>query len=207
MSERLVTLDWNTVVIFSMLYFVIIGAVKGWQRALVTLVSLFFAWGLSIKTVDFLIRAIQFMFDIQMGETAQGLFQVLLYLAAVAMVLVTFNLGNVIPVKLLGPRDRLSGMSVGILNGYFFVVLLLDIGGTWFAENFEGFTLSLKGNFVAERLAKGAEIVIEFINNPVDAYAQLLQAQNLVLLGLLVVFFHGFVYWLLGGLNSRLQPS
>jgi hypothetical protein len=207
MNERIILLDWNTIVLVSMLFFVLTGARKGWQRALVTLVALFFAWGVSIKTVDFLLRAFEFMFGIAIGESGQGLFQVLLYLSTAVMVFVTFNIGNVIPVSMLSRRDRLSGMSVGILNGYFFVVLLLDIGRVWFAENFEGFALTLDGGLMSEGLMRAARVIVRFVNNPIDAYDQLVQAQNLVLLGLLVVFFHGFIFWLLGGLNQALQSS
>ncbi len=204
MSERIIELDWNSVVLAAMLLFLLIGLKNGWQRGLVTLVSLFFAWGVALKTVNFLIRATEFVLQVRIDEGASALFQILLYLASALMVIVTFN-STVIQARVANRRDQIAGISTGLLNGYFFVVLLLDLGRDWFATHLEGFTFVWDNALSVDGLFREATIVIEFLNNPYAVYDQLTQAQNLVLLSLLLVFFHGLLFWLLGGLDRRLR--
>jgi hypothetical protein len=207
MSERIIAigLDWNNVVVISMLVFAIIGARNGWQRGLVTLVSLFFAWGIAIKTVDFLIAAIKFAAGTDFTGELRGFFQIALYIASVVMVVVTFN-SRVIPTHLADRRDRISGISTGLLNGYFFIVLLLDLGREWIATHVEDWQLVFNNNISLDERFVRTLVTINFTNNPYAAYEQLIRAQNLILLFLLLVFWHGLLFALLGRVDRSLRP-
>ncbi len=206
MVERTIELDWNSVVLLAMLLFSMIGLRHGWQRGLVTLVSFFFAWGVALKTVDFLIAAIGFVLGIELSDDLRGLFQIGLYVASVIMVVVTFN-SKIIPTRVVDRRDRLSGITTGLLNGYFFVVLLLDLGRDWIATHFEGFTLVFNGNLSLDGSFGRALVTLAFVNNPFAAYEDLIKAQNLILLVLLLVFWHGLLFALLGRVDKTLRAT
>ncbi len=208
MNERIIDLkpDWTAVVLLFMLIFALIGSRNGWQRALVTLVSISFAWLVALKTTDFLIRAINFVTEVTITAPQRGFFQLLLYVASVIMVVVTFN-SRVIPVGHIDRRDKLSGVASGVLSGYFFVLLLLDLGREWIATHVEDWQLFYTSSIgLGERLTRTV-ITITFTNNPYVAYDQLLRAQNLVLLFLLLVFWHGLIFAVLGRLDKKLRAT
>lgn len=205
MNERLINLDWTHVTLVFMLIFAVVGLRNGWQRGLVTLVSLFFAWGVAIKTTDFLIAAIDFTTQIDFSGEMRGFFQLMLYVLSVIMVVVTFN-SRVIPSS-TDSRDRLSGLSTGLLSGYFFVVLLLDLGREWIATHVEDWSLVYNSAISLDGRAARTMITINFTNDPYVAYQQLITAQSLILLFLLLVFWHGLIFALLGRVDQRLRPT
>ncbi|HEX8681852.1 MAG TPA: hypothetical protein VF707_06025 [Ardenticatenaceae bacterium] len=207
MNDRIITvaLNWHNVVLLSMLVFAVIGARNGWQRGLVTLVSLFFAWGIAIKTVDFLIAAIKFAASMDFTGELRGFFQILLYMASVVMVVVTFN-SKVIPTYLADRRDRISGISTGLLSGYFYIVLLLDLGREWIATHVEDWQFVFNSNISLDERFVRTVFTVNFTNNPYAAYDQLVRAQNLILLFLLLVFFHGLLFAMLGRVDRSLRP-
>jgi hypothetical protein len=197
-------LDWSHVVVLSMLVFALLGLRNGWQRGLVTLVSLFFAWGVAIKTVDFLIAVINFAVNIDFSGELRGFFQLLLYVATAIMVVVTFN-SRVIPTVPLDRRDQLSGMSTGLLNGYFFILLMLDLGREWLATHVENWEAVFNANVAVDGTMGRLLLMLDFTNNPYMTYAQLIRAQNLILLFLLLVFWHGLLFALLGRVDRGLR--
>jgi hypothetical protein len=158
MIERHIQLDWNSVVLAAMFLFALGGLRNGWQRGLVTLVSLFFAWGLAIKTLDFLIAAIRFAVNVDFSGELRGFFQIALYVAAAVMVIVTFN-SRIIPTRVVDRRDRLSGLSTGLLNGYFFIVLLLDLGRDWLATHVGSGVAVLNNTLAVEGRSRQVQIV------------------------------------------------
>jgi hypothetical protein len=206
MNERIITLDWTELAIGAMLLFGIIGLRNGWQRGLVTLVSLFFAWGVAIRATDFLIRAIKFLLDLDFSGDQRGFFQIMLYIASVVMVVVTFN-SRVINSVPRDRRDRLSGVSTGLLSGYFFIVLLLDLGREWLATHVESWDFLYRSSIALDGDARTTEITILFTNNPYVAYEQLITAQSLILLFLLLVFWHGLLFALLGRADRALRAQ
>lgn len=206
MNERIITLDWTEVAIGAMVLFGIIGLRNGWQRGLVTLVSLFFAWGVAIRATDFLIRAIKFLFDLDFSGDQRGFFQIMLYIASVIMVVVTFN-SRVINAVPKDRRERLSGVSTGLLSGYFFIVLLLDLGREWLATHVENWDFVYRSSIALDGAARTTEIRVLFTNNPYVAYEELITAQSLILLFLLLVFWHGLLFALLGRADRALRAQ
>ncbi len=206
MNERLITLDWTDIAVAAMLIFGLIGFRNGWQRGLVTLVSLFFAWGLSLKATDFLIRAIDFLLGLDFSGEMRGFFQISLYIASVIMVVVTFN-SRIINTTPRDNRDRLSGVSTGLLSGYFFIVLLLDLGREWIAVHVEDWEFVYRSSLSLSERSTSTVIRVAFTNNPYVAYEQLITAQSLILLILLLVFWHGLLFALLGRADRALRPS
>ncbi len=206
MNERIITLDWTEVAIGAMLLFGLIGLRNGWQRGLVTLVSLFFAWGVAIRATDFLIRAIKFLFDLDFSGDQRGFFQIMLYIASVIMVVVTFN-SRVINSVPRDRRERLSGVSTGLLSGYFFIVLLLDLGREWLATHVESWDFVYRSSISLDGAARSTEIRVLFTNNPYVAYEELITAQSLILLFLLLVFWHGLLFALLGRADRALRAQ
>lgn len=200
-------LDWTHVTLGAMLLFALVGLKNGWQRGLVTLVSLFFAWGLASRTSAFLIRALEFVAETTISEEMRGFFQIALYVAAAIMVIVTFN-SRVIPTGARDRREAISGLSTGLLSGYFFVVLLLDLGRAWFAEHVpSGQLLRFNAAVMLPNRGGDVNVVINFSNNPFVAYEQLTRAENIILLFLLLVFWHGLLFFLLGRVDRVLRPS
>lgn len=206
MTERIINLDWTHVTVLFMLIFAYVGLKNGWQRGLVTLVSLFFAWGLALKTTDFLIAAIDFATDISFAGEMRGFFQIALYVAAVVMVVVTFN-SKIVGGRPTDRRELLSGVSTGLLSGYFFVVLLLDLGRDWIADHVEDWNLVYNSAIQLDGRGTNTVINVNFTNNPYVAYDQLITAQSLILLFILLVFWHGLVFALLNRVDQRLRPS
>ncbi|MGH2543844.1 MAG: hypothetical protein ACRDIB_13660, partial [Ardenticatenaceae bacterium] len=112
MVEKTIELDWRSLVLFCMLFFGFVGWRNGWQKGLATLVSLFFAWGVAQESLTFLLRALEFILEVDLGDKATGLFQILLYTATAIMVIVTFN-SRIIPGRVFDTRDKASGFSTG----------------------------------------------------------------------------------------------
>ena len=206
MNERIITLDWSSLTVLFMLLFAFVGWRNGWQRGLATLVAMAFAWLVSIRTVDFLIAAIDFATGADFSGELRGFFQIALYIASVIMVVVTFN-SKVIPAAATDRRDRLAGISTGLLSGYFFVLLLLDVGREWIAAHVDDARIALQGIVALDGRSDAANIVINFVNDPMVAYDQLLRVQNLTLLFLLVVFFHGLLFALLNSADKKLGAT
>ncbi|MDQ4078520.1 MAG: hypothetical protein M3220_20045 [Chloroflexota bacterium] len=198
MAENVVEVDWYTIVLLSMLFFAFPGWRKGWQRALVTLVSLFFAWGVALQITNLIVKAMAFVVEIDTLEETTALVRILLYVASTLMVVVTFN-SRMIPIPAIARRDRFAGISAALLSGYFFVLLLLDLGREWLVAHLPAArTLVFNSNVIVDGLARQQSLRVEFINNPITVYEQLSEFQNLALLVLLLVFFRGLLFWLFG---------
>jgi hypothetical protein len=189
-----------------MLYFGYKGWQNGWQRALVTLVSLFFASYLALRATDTLIEGMNFLTGLDYGGDMYYLFQVILYLAAVGMVVKLFNEKSVVSGEAKNNRQKLAGISIGILSGYFFSIFLLNLGSNWFADQVQsGNLLEFTGSLGLSDYTRS--IPVEFINNPYYIYNELVQKQNLILLFLLLFFFHGFLFSFVGRADQVLRPK
>lgn len=198
-------LNFTILTVLAMLVFAAVGARASWKAALATLVGLFFAWGLAMRTADFLIAAIKFATGVDFGGEMKEFFQLALYVSAVVMVVYTFN--SIMREAKPDRRDRLTGGTVGLLNGYFFMLLLLDLSRVWLDRHLNDWTLTLNFSFSFELDPGKVTLIIKFTNNAVELYPRLLAVQNIVLLLILLVFLHGFIFGLLGmldrGLNRR----
>lgn len=200
-----VPLNFTVLTILVMLLFAWIGRTHGWKAALASLVGLFFAWGLAMRTTDFLIAAIKFVFDYDFSGEMRDFFLLALYVSSVVMVVYTFN--GIIREPKLDRRDRTAGSTVGLLNGYFFMVLLLDLSRDWLARHVNQWTLTLNLGYSFDVDPGTLSIVIRFNNNAAELYPQLVKVQNIVLLLLLLVFWHGLLFGLLGSVDRRLRPG
>lgn len=196
-------LNFTILTILAMLLFASMGARRGWKAALAVLVGLFFAWGLAMRTADFLIAAIKFATGFDFGGEMKDFFELGLYVSSVVMVLFTFN--GILREAKLDRRDVLTGATIGLLNGYFFMLLLLDLARTWLERHLNDWTLTLRLAFSFEVDLGQLTIVIKFTNNASELYPKLLTVQNIVLLLILLVFLHGFLFALLGMLDRRLN--
>ncbi|MGH2542143.1 MAG: hypothetical protein ACRDIB_05085, partial [Ardenticatenaceae bacterium] len=67
--------------------------------------------------------------------------------------------------------------------------------------------LDLSGNVIVNGLFRNAQIVVDFLNNPLDVYNELVRVQNLILLFILLVFWHGLLFWFLGRVDKTLRPT
>lgn len=207
MTETIINFDWSYLTLLFMLYFGYKGWQNGWQRALVTLVSLFFAWYLALRATDTLIEGMNFLTGLDYGGYMYDLFQIILYLAAVGMVVKLFNETSVVSGEAKNNRQKLTGISIGILSGYFFSIFLLDLGSNWFADQVQSgnlleFTASLGLSDYTRSIPQ-----INFINNSSMFYHELISIQNLILLFLLLFFFHGFLFSFVGRADQVLRPK
>lgn len=205
MLQRTITLPLNFTIltILTMLLFAWIGGRRGWRAALVTLVGLFFAWGLAIRTAEFLIAAIDFATGYDFSGEMEDFFRLGLYVSAVVMVVYTFN--SIIRNGTLDRRDRVSGTTVGLLNGYFFMLLLLDLTREWLKRHLNDWVLTLNLGYSFQADPGKLTLIVEFTNNATEVYPILVRVQNIVLLLILLVFFHGLIFGILGSVDRRLR--
>jgi hypothetical protein len=189
-----------------MLYFAYHGYHNGWQRGLVTLVSLFFAWYVALITTKPLILGMNSLTGLDYSGNTYQLFQLFIYLATVVMVVKLFNDTRTVNTKAKDKRDKLSGISMGILSGYFFSVFLLNLSCEWFTQQLGNG--KLVNFYVALGISDYTRTLpqINFINNSSNFYQALTSIQNLILFFLLLVFFHGFIFSFLGGADKVLDP-
>lgn len=196
-------IDFTILTALVMVLFAVLAMRRGWRAALVTLVGLFFAWGVAMRTTDFLIKAVRFFTGYDFSGDMAGFFTLALYVSTVVMVVYTFN--SIIGPAITDQRDKITGSTIGLLNGYFFMLLLLDLTRDWIATHVNEWTLTLNVGYAFELDPGRLTIITEFHNNAVELYPQLLTVQNIVLLFLLLVFWHGFLFGLLTGLDRRLR--
>ncbi len=192
--------DWTHVTLLSILFFGYQGWKNGWQRGLITLVSLFLAWGIALRTSDFLITTIDELMGLNFSAQMDGFFTIVLYVASVVMVVVTAN--KVISAKVEKP-EKVSGAVTGLLSGYIFMVLLLNIGHNWLAEHIDTWDAA----YFTLPWHLSREISTNFTNNPSETYSQLLGWQNMALLFLLLVFLRTFVSEVLGNADKKLRAK
>ena len=192
--------DWTHVTLLSILFFGYQGWKNGWQRGLITLVSLFLAWGIALRTSDFLITTIDELMGLNFSAQMDGFFTIVLYVASVVMVVVTAN--KVISAKVEKP-EKVSGAVTGLLSGYIFMVLLLNIGHNWLAEHIDTWDAA----YFTLPWHLSREISTNFTNNPSETYSQLLGWQNIALLFLLLVFLRTFVSEVLGNADKKLRAK
>ena len=176
--------DWTHVMLFSILFFLVKGWKNGWQKGLVTLISLFLAWGIALRTIGSLMALFDSLLGLKFGDDMQGFFAIILYLASAVMVSMTAN--KVIGGKVETP-ERLFGAMTGILSGYVFIALFLDIGHVWLANHLEVASLHLP-------IPLPWELSTTFTNNPTEVYFLSSGWQNIILLVLFIVFFQTFLF-------------
>lgn len=198
-----IPLNFTIITAISMVFFAFLGAVEGWKSALVTLVGLFFAWGVAFKTSDFLIKAVNFFFGIDFSGSLEGFFSVLLFVGASVMVVITFLI--IIKDKPKNRQERLVAFSFGLLSGYFFIVLLLDLSIEWIDVNVNNWTLTLNFGYSFQVDPGKLTVVIEFVNNAADVYSALSSKEALILLTLLLIFWHGLIFKVVGKVGQALS--
>lgn len=176
--------DWTHVMLFFILFFLVKGWKNGWQKGLVTLISLFLAWGIAQRTIGSLMALFDSLLGLNFSDEMQGFFAIILYLASAVMVSMTAN--KVVGGKVETP-ERLFGAITGILSGYVFIALFLDIGHVWLADHLEVASLHLP-------IPLPWELSTTFTNNPTEVYFLSSGWQNIILLVLFIVFFQTFLF-------------
>lgn len=176
--------DWTHIMLFSILFFLYKGWKNGWQKGLVTLISLFLAWGIALRTTDFLMESLDSLLGLNFSSDMEGFFGIVLYLASAVMVSMTAN--SVIGGKVQTP-ERIFGAITGILSGYVFIALFLDIGHIWLADHVEIASLHLP-------IPLPWELSTTFTNNPSEVYYLSSGWQNMILFILFIVFFQTFLF-------------
>ncbi len=199
------TIDFKVLTLISILFFLLLGIIGGWKRALVTLVGLFFAWGVAEKTSAFLIKAVKLLLGLDFSGPLAGFFSLSLFVGASVMVVVTFY--KIIEQAAKERRDKLLGGSFGLLGGYFFMVLLLDVSREWLQLNLNNWTLKINLGITLDTDPSGITLIIRFVNNAIHVYERLTSVQSLVMLALLLLFWHGLVFSLVDRLNKVLRSA
>lgn len=200
-----IPLNFQVITALSMVFFAVLGLLEGWKKAIVSLVGLFFAWGLAEKTSDFLIKAVDFFFGIDFGGPLAGFFSLILFVGASVMVVVTFFI--IISDKPQNKQHRLGGLTFGLLSGYFFIVLLLDLSADWVAANVNNWTLTLQFGYVFNVEPGRLTMVINFVNDSTSVYSTLRSKEALILLTLLLIFWHGLVFRIVGRFQQLLGSA
>lgn len=200
-----IPLNFKIITALSMLFFGVLGAVEGWKKAIVTLVGLFFAWGLAMKTGDFLIRAVNFFFGIDFSGPQAGFFRLILFVGAAVMVVVTFLV--IISDMPRNRQQRIAGLSFGLLSGYFFIVLLLDLSGDWISANVRNWTLTLNFGYSFEVDPGKLTLIINFVNDAETVHTLLRSREALILLALLLIFWHGLIFKVVGKVGRALGSA
>ena len=177
-------LDWTHFMFLSVLFFFIKGLMNGWQKGLVTLISLFLAWGIAQRTTETLIALLDSLLGLNFSSEMEGLFGIMLYVASAVMVSMTAN--RVIGGKVERP-ERIFGAITGILSGYVFIALFLDIGHAWLADHIEIASLHLP-------VPLPWELSTTFTNNATEVYNLSSGWQNIILFVLFIVFFQTFLF-------------
>ncbi len=176
--------DWTRIMLLSIFLFFIKGWKNGWQKGLVTLISLFLAWGIAQRTVGSLLALFDSVLGLRFSDDMTGFFGIILYLASAVMVSMTAN--RVISAKVEKP-ERLFGAITGILSGYLFIALFLDVGHVWLANHLEVASLHFP-------IPLPWELSTTFTNNPTEVYSLSSGWQNIILLLLIIVFFQAFLF-------------
>ncbi|MDQ7028326.1 MAG: hypothetical protein Q9O62_00405 [Ardenticatenia bacterium] len=197
--------DFRVLTLVSILFFMILGVLGGWKRAIVTLVGLFFAWGVAVKASAFLIRAVRILLGLDFSGPLAEFFSLSLFVGSTVMVVVTFY--KIIENTANERRDKLIGSSFGLLSGYFFMVLLLDVSREWIQLNLNNWTLRINLGVSLNTTPGELTLIVRFVNDATQVYEELISVQSLVLLALLVIFWHGFIFSLVGQLDRILRSA
>ena len=186
--------DWTHIMLLSILFFTFKGWKNGWQKGLVTLIALFLAWGIAQRTTDFLMLQFDEQLGLRFSDEMTGFFALVLYLASAVMVSMTAN--RVISGKVEVPERILGGIT-GLISGYVFIVLFLNVGHDWLANHIE---------VAAIRLPIHLPLSTTFTNNPSEIYALSSGWQNIILFLLLVIFLQTFIsqVW---SMTDKLRPK
>ena len=202
-----IILNWIHLTLVAMLFFAYKGWTNGWQRALIMLASLFFAWAIVTEsTTSYLCGVIYAITNINLSSNI-GLFQIFIYLTTVVMVIVTFN--KLIETKPKNYRENLTGFLAGLVSGYFFVLLLLDIGRVWIEANINQTNpvLEINSQIYLLGLTRHTQIAIDFTNNPFLSYGELITVQSWILLFWLAIFWFRRIWLFIAQTDKRLRPS
>lgn len=201
--DGVVHLNWEILTIGILIIFAVIGFKKGWQYALATLAAHFFAWGITTEATLYLIRVASAITERPITGRTNDFFPIIVYLLLVVMVMVV--LSKFIETK--GPpkqgNQKVASLTMGALSGYFFLVLLLDIGRQWIANQFTAID-PLVNLQVSVHDLFSLTISSDFTNNPYTAYEELLTVESLILLLLLVVFWNRLIWSFLTWVDKNL---
>ena len=202
-----IILTWIHLTVVAMLFFAYKGWTNGWQRALIMLASLFFARLIvNESTTAYLCGIIYAVTGINLSNNG-GLFQIFIYLTTVLMVIVTFN--KLIDTKAKNYREKLTGFLTGLVCGYFFVLLLLDIGRLWIEANINQTSrvLVVDSQIYLLGLRRHTQIAIDFTNNPLMSHGELITVQSWILLFWLAIFWFRRMWLFIGQTDQKLRPS
>jgi hypothetical protein len=202
-----IILNWIHLTVVAMLFFAYKGWRNGWQRALIMLASLFFAWAIVTEsTTSYLCRIIYAVTYIDLSAKV-GLFQIFIYLSTVLMVIITFN--KLVQLKAENYREKLTGFLTGLVTGYFFVLLLLDIGRVWIEANINQTSpvLIVNSQIYLLGLSRHTQIAIDFSNNPLLSYGELFAVQSWILLFWLAIFWFRRLWLFIAQTDKALRPS
>jgi len=202
-SEIHLTVDFMILTYVSILFFALLGVVGGWKRTIATLAGISFGWLVALKSSDFLIRLIRFVLDVDFSGPRTGLFQIGLYVASMVMVVVTFH--NIIERTDGDRRDKLISLSLGSVAGFLFMVLLLDLGRDWIDAYVNNWALSLNLGYNFDSTGAQTVITIDFLNNAVEVYNRISNGQVLILLAIVAIFWHGFLFSTIARLDEKLR--
>ncbi|GAP64613.1 hypothetical protein ARMA_3036 [Ardenticatena maritima] len=204
-TEVHLTVDFMILTYVSILFFALLGVVGGWKRTIATLAGISFGWLVALKSSDFLIRLIRFVLEVDFSGPRTGLFQIGLYVASMVMVVVTFH--NIIERTRGDRRDKLISLSLGSVAGFLFMVLLLDLGRDWIAAHVNNWALSLNLGYNFDSTGAQTVITIDFLNNAVEVYERIGNGQVLILLAIVAIFWHGFLFSTIARLDKKLRSA
>ena len=201
--DGVVHLDWTHLTVGIMLLFASIGLKKGWQYGLATLAALFFSWGVTREATGYLIEVLEVVRQNPLGEKTHTFFPIFLYLFLVVIVMVTFS-------KMIGKEpkksnEKISSLLIGLLSGYFFMVLLLDLGRNWISTQFTAMNPLFNLQVSISHLFS-LTILSDFTNNPYVAYEDLLTVESVILLLLLLFFWNRLIWSFLNWVDKKLRP-
>lgn len=198
-------LDFTVLTLIVMLLFGLIARRRGWRAGLATLAGLFLAWGLALQTTNFMIRAVYFFTGYDFSGDLAGFITLGLYVSSAIMVVYTFN--SIISPATTDQRDKVTALLVGLLNGYFFMLFLLALTRDWLATHVNNWSLTFYTGYAFDLDPGRLTLITKFTNNATEVYGQLARVQNIVLIFLLMVFWHGFLFGLLTGVDKRLKVA
>lgn len=195
--------DWVSLTVIILLLFAIIGLKRGWQYGLATLAAHFFAWGMTREATLYFIRIAEAATERPVTGQTNDFFPIIIYLLLVILVMVAFS-------KFVGKEpkksnEKVASLAMGALSGYFFLVLLLDTGRQWIANQFTSVDPLVNLQLTVDSLFS-ITILSDFTNNPYTAYEDLLKVESLILLLLLVVFWHRLIWSFLTWVDNKLRP-
>ncbi len=199
--DGVIHLNWKWLTAGILIFFAIIGLKKGWQYALATLAAHFFAWGMTREATRYFIRIAEAATERPVTGQTNDFFPIIVYLLLVILVMVAFS--QFVGKEPKKSNEKIASLTMGALSGYFFLVLLFDTGHQWIANQFTSVDPLVNLQLTVNSLFS-LTILSDFTNNPYTAYEDLLKVESLILLFLLVVFWHRLIWSFLTWVSSKL---